>query len=130
MDLDKSKRPVVYIASPYTGGDVGCNVHVACTLFDEFLQDGMVWPVAPLWTHLQHLIIPRGYETWIEYDRALLPRYDACFRASAVISRLNYSQHESSGADGEVEKFKEMGKPVFTSKNEMYRWAKELMLVE
>jgi hypothetical protein len=79
-------------------------------------------PVVPLWSHFQHTIFPRQYKDWIAYDLALLCRYDACLRLDTVNEKLNYHQHDSSGADGEVEEFKRLGKPVFFSKPELYEW--------
>ena len=116
------RRPVVYIASPYTRGDVAMNTHFQCKVFDRLLTDGKVWPVAPLWSHFQHTVFPRPYRDWIEYDQALLHLYDACLRLTAELERVGYSQHESSGADGEVKTFERLGRPVFLSIEELYRW--------
>jgi hypothetical protein len=62
------------------------------------------------------------YQDWIDYDLALIPRFDACLRLTATCERLGYSQSESSGADGEVREFQRLGKPVFYSVVELYRW--------
>ena|SRR6266404_8890570 len=116
------KKQVVYIASPYTKGDVAINTHFQCKIFDQLLTDGRVLPVAPLWSHFQHLLFPRPYVDWIAYDQALLHLYDCCLRLDASIESLNYSQSESSGADAEVASFRRMGKPVFESVETMYSW--------
>jgi hypothetical protein len=116
-------KPVVYIASPYTKGDVSVNVHFQCKVFDELMDEKIVIPVVPLWSHFQHTIFPRPYKDWIEYDLALLNRYDACWRLGVVNEKLNYSQYDSSGADGEVEEFKKLNKPVFFNKKDLYQWA-------
>ena len=79
-------------------------------------------PVAPLWSHFQHTIFPRSYKDWIDYDQAMLPLYDACLRLKAEFRRLNYLEKKSSGADGEVNRFLEMGKPVFYSFSQLYDW--------
>ena len=118
----KLNKPIVYIASPYTKGDVSVNVHFQCKIFDELMDDGIVVPVVPLWSHFQHTIFPRQYKDWIAYDLALLCRYDACLRLDVINEKLNYHQHDSSGADGEVEEFRRLGKPVFFSKSELYEW--------
>lgn len=118
----KVHKPTVYIASPYSKGDVAMNVHFQCQIFDELLTDGRVLPIVPLWTHFQHLLFPRAYKDWISYDQELLHLYDCCLRLGATVSRLQYEQHESSGADAEVETFERMGKPVFYSKSELYLW--------
>ena len=122
-------RPVVYIASPYTRGDVAINTHFQCKVFNQLLDDGKVWPVAPLWSHFQHTIFPRRYEDWIAYDLALIERYDACLRVNPNFPDWNYAQTESLGADGEVAKFQALGKPVFFSIDELYTWVDELRTV-
>jgi hypothetical protein len=119
------RKPIVYIASPYTKGDVAMNVHFQCKVFHQMLDDGKAWPVAPLWSHFQHAVFPRPYKDWIAYDQAMLPLYDACVRLTAKVEHAGYEQHESSGAVGEVKTFEELGKPVFTSLAELYRWIDE-----
>jgi hypothetical protein len=119
-------RPVIYIASPYTRGDVAINTHFQCSIFDQLLTDGKVWPVAPLWSHFQHTLFPRRYEDWIAYDLALIERYDGCLRVNPRFERLNYQETESFGADGEVAKFKSLNKPVFFSIEELYAWVTTL----
>lgn len=118
-------RPVVYVASPYTKGDQAINTHFQCKVFNQLLDDEIVWPVVPLWTHFQHTLFPRPYEDWIAYDRALLPRYDACLRLTAELPELGYEQHESTGADGEAAYFESVGKPVFYSIPGLYEWVRE-----
>ena len=116
-------RPVVYIASAYTKGDPAVNTHFQCRTFDRMMTDGIVWPVAPLWSHFQHSIFPREYQEWIAYDLAMLERYDACIRLTVEVPELYYVMSESSGADGEVAAFEKMGKPVFYSVADCYEWA-------
>jgi hypothetical protein len=117
-------RLVVYIASPYSKGDPAVNTHFQCQIFDQLMNDGIVWPVAPLWSHFQHTIYPRKYQDWVAYDAALIPRYDACLRLNSQNSSLNYIETNSSGADHEVAEFKSLGKPVFYSIKDLYDWVK------
>ena len=119
------EKPVVFIASPYTKGDVGINTHFQCKIFDRLLTEDRVIPVVPLWTHFQHLIFPRPYADWLRYDQALLRLYDCCLRLTAVHEEVAYRQSESSGADAEVETFEAQGKPVFYSIDELYAWLDE-----
>lgn len=121
------EKPVVYVASPYSTGDPAINTHFQCQVFDQLLTDGKVWPVVPLWTHFQHVLFPRPYSDWIEYDKALLRLYDACLRLNATVNRgdLSYSESKSSGADGEVAIFREIKKPVFFSIKDLYSWVDE-----
>ncbi len=120
------KKPIIYIASPYTNGDPAINVRFQCRIFNQLLSEGRVWPIAPLWTHFQHILFPRPYEDWLKYDKALLPLYDGCLRLNAEEPELNYVEERSSGADGEVEAFKLMGKPVFYSIESLYEWVESL----
>ena len=119
-------KPVIYIASPYSKGDVAINAHFQCKVFDQLLSDGKVLPVAPLWSHFQHLLFPRPYEDWIRYDQEMLKLYDGCLRLSARIEQLKYEVAESSGADGEAAAFGRFGKPIFFSIDELYIWVDTL----
>lgn len=118
-------KKIIYIASPYTKGDPAINTHFQCRVFDELMNDGIVWPVVPLWSHFQHTVFPRPYQDWIAYDKAMLPLYDGCLRLTATTDRIpNYSISESSGADGEVAVFRSLNKPVFFDKASLYEWVK------
>lgn len=116
------EKPWIYIASPYTNGDQAINTHFQCRIFNELMDDGIVWPVAPLWSHFQHLLMPRPYEDWLKYDMALIRRLDACLRLTAKHGQYNIT--ESAGADNEVAEFILLGKPVFYDKNTLYSWVK------
>lgn len=120
------RKPTVYIASPYTKGDVAMNTHYQCKVFDQLIGDGKVLPVAPLWSHFQHLLFPRPYEDWINYDQAMLKLYDCCLRLSANLPAYNYNQDQSSGADAEVLSFQRMGKPIFFSIQDLYEWVDKI----
>lgn len=117
------RKPVAYIASPYTRGDVAMNTHFQCRVFDQLLTDGRVIPIAPLWSHFQHTLFPRAYADWIGYDQSLLHLYDCCVRLTAEIPEAGYVQSESTGADAEVATFIRMGKPVFYSVDHLLDWA-------
>jgi hypothetical protein len=119
-------RPFVYIASPYTQGDVAINTHFQCEIFNRLMDDGRVWPVAPLWAHFQHTIFPRPYRDWIAYDNAFLHLYDACLYLTPSYPKLRYREKRSSGADKEVKYFKKHHKPVFTSIKKLYAWVDTL----
>jgi hypothetical protein len=115
-------KPVVYIASPYTKGDPAINTHFQMRVFTELMNDGVVWPFIPLVSHFIHSAFPRDYRDWIDYDLALIDRMDACLRLDAVHKPLDYRVAESTGADGEVARFVELGKPVFYDKEALYAW--------
>lgn len=122
-------KPIVYIASPYTRGDVAINTFFQCKVFNQLLDDKKVWPIAPLWSHFQHTVFPRKYEDWIEYDQALLRLYDACLRVNPDFPQWDYKETQSSGADNEVKTFQELGKPVFYSIEDLYEWVDQQTLL-
>jgi hypothetical protein len=117
-------KPFIYIASPYTKGDQAINTRSQLALFDELMNDGLVIPYAPLISHFQHFLFPRPYQDWVDYDLALIPRFDACLRVNATYADLDYDVMESKGADGEVMRFRELGKPVFYDKEILYSWVR------
>ena len=110
-------KPWVYIASPYSKGDQAQNVRFQMRVWDALFNMG-VTPIAPLWSHFQHLHSPRRYENWVEYDNEIISRCDACLRLAAT-GFDGYIQEESSGADAEEKLFLSLGKPVFHSVHEV-----------
>lgn len=94
----------VYIASPYTRGDVAMNVRDSFIAADELLQHGYI-PFPPLFSHFWHFLSPKSYETWLRLDLEFLSRCDYLLRLPG----------ESKGADTEVTWAKMNGKLVFTS---------------
>lgn len=102
------KKPLGYVAGPYTKGDPGVNIHFHCKVFDRLLSDGVVLPYMPLWCHFQHVMFPRHYDDWVSFDndmiRALPLRW--LLRLNASHSDW-YEESESSGADSEVVLFRE-----------------------
>lgn len=119
-------KPLVYVASPYTKGDVGVNVRFQCEMFDDMLGDGVVTPFVPLWSHFQHTLFPRPYADWVQYDNEIIPRCDALIRLDAVqtVGGKGYFQHDSSGATAEVELALSLGIPVFYTVLDLYKWAR------
>lgn len=97
----------IYIASPYTKGDVAVNVRVNIEAGDRVAKAGY-YPFIPLLTHFWHLIFPNDYKFWTAQDMGWLERCDAIIRLPG----------ESSGADAEVEFAKRIGIPVFYSVEE------------
>jgi Domain of unknown function (DUF4406) len=92
----------VYIAGPYTKGDVAVNVRKAYEAANTLADLGFA-PFVPHGTHFWHMIFPRPYEFWLELDKEFLPFCDALLRLTG----------ESSGADGEVELARQLKIPVF-----------------
>ena len=117
--MSNQAKPWVYIASAYTKGDQAINVGFQLQMWHRLFDLG-VTPIAPLWTHFQHLHLPRPYKDWTSYDNEIISRCDACVRLA--VRSGEYVQHESSGADAEVELFRSQGKPVFFSVEELIAW--------
>jgi hypothetical protein len=98
----------VYIASPYTLGDVAVNVRESLLMADKLVELGYA-PYPPLYSHFWHFLSPKPYETWVELDNEWVLRCDVLLRLPG----------ESSGADAEVALAKEHGIPVFNSIEEL-----------
>ena len=94
----------VYIASPYTKGDVAVNVRRQLEVANE-LMDIECCPIVPLFTHFQHMMFPRPYEDWMAIDMEKIKGCDYLMRLEG----------ESSGADREVEFAKSLGIRVVRS---------------
>ncbi len=98
----------VYVAGPYSKGDVAVNVRKA-VLAADFLRDSGFAPFIPHLTHFWHMLAPRPYEDWLDLDNQFLPACDAVLRIPG----------ESSGADKEVALAESLGIPVFFSHSEL-----------
>ena len=94
-------RKLVYIACPYTLGDVAVNVKNASRVF-EYLANNGVMPFNPILSHFQHMLYPRPYEWWLDWDLEFLPKCDAVVRIEG----------ESKGADIETDYAENLGIPV------------------
>ena len=109
----------VYIASPYTKGDVAMNVRNSFLVADELVSLGFL-PYAPLWTHFWHFLSPHTHDFWTKLDLEWVLKCDCVLRLPG----------ESSGADAEVRFAIKNGMPVFYSIEELrnYQWAYESAL--
>ena len=99
----------VYVAGPYTKGDVVVNVQEIIRVAEEVLKVGLC-PIIPHLTHLWHLVSPHEYDYWIRYDNMLLRRCDCLLRVAG----------ESSGADAEVALAVELDLPVYFSLADLF----------
>jgi hypothetical protein len=109
----------VYIASPYTKGDVAVNVRNSFLVADELLAHGLC-PFPPLYSHFWHFLSPKPYDTWLELDKLWVKACDCLLRMPG----------ESSGADGEVEFAKENDIPVFFSIAELVKRKRSIQLAK
>ncbi len=105
---------MLYVAGPYTKPDPIENVHKTLRVASDLLDTGYVIPVVPHLTLVWHLVTPRPYEQWLEYDLALLARCDALLRIPG----------ESSGADGEEAWARDHDMPVFYFIPHAVEWAR------
>ena len=92
----------IYVAGPYTKGDVAVNVRNAFEAADKLADAGFA-PFVPHGTHFWHFAFPRPYEEWLKLDLAFLPVCDAVLRLPGL----------SSGADAEVVEAERLGIPVY-----------------
>lgn len=93
----------VYVAGPYSIGDVGANVRDAIIAGDRLLQAGHD-PYIPHLNHFWHMIRPHAYNRWLDLDLRWLPTCDILVRLPG----------ESPGSDKEVELAKQLNIPVYT----------------
>lgn len=92
----------VYIAGPYTQGDVAVNVRSAYEAANKLADLGFA-PFIPHASHFWHMLFPRPYDYWLRLDLEFLPLCHAVLRLPGP----------STGADGEVETARACGIPVF-----------------
>ena len=101
----------VYIASPYTLGDVAANVKFQIDVAERLIGFGFA-PFVPLLYHFQHMVHPRGYDDWVRLDLEWIGVCDCLLRLGG----------ESKGADNEVRYALELGLPVFYSVDELCKY--------
>ena len=93
----------IYIAAPYTRGDVAVNINKVFKVADRLVARGHL-PYIPHWTHFWHLISPKEYSFWTAYDKTFI-----LYWAEALL-RLD---GESLGADIEVLLARESFIPIY-----------------
>lgn len=93
----------IYIAGPYSKGDVAMNVRDAVYAANYVAHTLGHVAFVPHLTHFWHMLIPGEYEFWLDQDREWLKVCDAVLRLPG----------ESSGADQEVALAGELGLPVY-----------------
>jgi hypothetical protein len=93
LDIFLSKNPkpqIVYVAGPYSQGDVAINVRTAMEVGMR-INDAGHYAVIPHLTHFLHMTFPKPYEYWLKLDNRILPRCTSLYKIPG----------ESSGADKE-----------------------------
>lgn len=94
----------VYIAGPYTKGDVVLNVRRAVEAADQVLKAGHA-PYCPHLTHFWHYLCPGSWEQWLALDKEWVKVCEALIRLDG----------DSVGADREAALARSLGIPVFDS---------------
>jgi len=106
-----NERPRVYIAAPYTLGDVGANVGAAIKASARLVQLGFA-PFVPHLYHFQHVAHPERYATWLKVDLAWLEVADAILRLPGP----------SRGATLELDVARALRIPVFFVYDDLIKW--------
>ena len=107
-------KPKVYIAGPYSGGDVIRNIGLAIWAGDFLAGEGFV-SFIPHLTGFWHMFKEHEYEFWMEQDTEWL-------RVCVVVYRM---KGESLGADREVELAESLNIPVFDGLGEILDWKRK-----
>ena len=98
----------VYVAGPYTKGDVELNVRNAIDATSQLIALGFA-PFCPHLSHYVDKIHPHSWQKWMDIDIEFLISYDIVLRLPG----------ESKGADLEVETANKAGIPIFYSISEI-----------
>ena len=94
----------VYVAGPYSTGDVAQNVRNAILAADKLAQAGL-FPSIPHLSHFWHLLCPHDWKFWLAQDFVWLEACDVLLRLPG----------ESEGADLEVQRARELGMTIYWS---------------
>lgn len=97
----------VYIAGPYTMGDVGANVHYAIRAAAAIRNMGHA-VYCPHLMHFWHMVDPRPYEDWLDH----------CLEFLAVCNVMVRLPGDSKGADVEEARARTLGIPIYKSVGE------------
>ena len=69
----------IYIAGPYTKGDIAMNVRAAIMAGNRVLDKGHI-PYIPHLTHFWHLLCPHPWSFWLHIDKEWLRVCDGVWR--------------------------------------------------
>jgi hypothetical protein len=102
VDMRREIAMIVYVAGPYSGGDIAVNTRNAILAGEEVVKKGHI-PFIPHLTHLWHMVCPHEENFWYDYDLVWLAKCDAILRLPGF----------SKGADREMAMAKQWGIPEF-----------------
>ena len=94
----------IYVAGPYTKGDVAVNTRQAILAGETLIANGFV-PFVPHLSHFWHFVCPHPADYWYQYDLEWLKQCDA----------LLLLPGESNGAQNEVKVMISWGCQVYHS---------------
>lgn len=101
----------VYIAGPYTNGDVVLNLRRAAEAANQVLKAGHA-PYCPHLTHFWHYLFPGRCDQWLALSEEWVKVCEAMIRLDGV----------SAGADREMQLAVSLGIPVFRSVRSWMSW--------
>jgi len=101
----------VYIAGPYSKGDIAVNVRNAIQAGEKIASFGMI-PYIPHLTHFWHLLHSHPADYWYQYDFYWLDVCDCLLRLPG----------ESQGADEELKRMAENHRMVFLDIESLVDW--------
>ena len=101
----------VYVAGPYSKGDIAVNVRNAIQVGEKIASFGMI-PYIPHLTHFWHLLHSHPVDYWYRYDFHWLDVCDCLLRLPG----------ESHGADEEMKRMVENHRMVFLDTESLVDW--------
>lgn len=119
------KKPLVYIASPFSKGDSVLNLRSSIDIRKKLIEDNIVTPLAPLLAFLPELVHPNSYNQRLNHDFELILHCDAILSCDAYYSSESikkYHQNESFGRDREIKFANENNIPVFGNVIALYNY--------
>lgn len=112
-----NRLPIVAIGGPYTRPSPEANLARMVALVNEILDEGVVFPLCPMIeVHYLHVSKERDYDFWL----------DRCIELMKPCDYYLYLSGESSGVEKEKKAMEEAGKPIFATKENLYRHVKVL----
>ena len=106
------RKPLIYIAGPYTHGDPVTNTRDAVEEGMRIYEATGAGVIVPHLSLLAHVMFPRPLDYWYNFDLAQLIYCDAVYRLDGP----------SHGADREVAFAEEHGIPVFLDRRALLLW--------
>jgi nucleoside 2-deoxyribosyltransferase len=104
-------RAKIYIAGPYSKGNVAVNIKKAIKYANELSEKGFA-PFIPHLSYYWNKLYPKSYEFWMQLDFEFVKCCDGIIRIDG----------ESAGADREIELAKKLNIPIFNSVNETIKY--------